>query len=397
MTNRTNQAFDKLDKKHYLQTFKRYPITLEKGDGAHVWDVEGKEYIDALGGIAVNSLGHNHPKLVKAIHEQASKLIHISNFYLSEAQVKLSEKLTQLSGLERVFFANSGAESVEGAIKLARKYAHSKGRGGEVISFEGSFHGRTLATIAMGKTKMQQGFEPIPQGFVQIATNFDIVKKTASKDTAAIIIEPIQGEGGIHVANPTFLKQLREFCDQEDIVLIFDEIQCGVGRTGKMFAHEHENIKPDIMTLAKALGGGMPIGAILSNEKVSKAIDFGDHGTTFGGNPLACAAAMATIEAIEEEQLIQQAEEKGKWLTEKILKLNDPHIKEIRGKGLMLGVVFDFETKTLVQKMLDNGVLANSTAENVLRLVPPLVITYDDMEKVVEVLKKSLKDLKDHE
>jgi len=397
MTQRTNQAFDKLDKKHYLQTFKRYPITLEKGNGAHVWDVEGNEYIDALGGIAVNSLGHNHPKLVKAISDQASKLIHISNFYLSEPQVKLSEKLTQMSGLDRVFFANSGAESVEGAVKIARKYALSKNRGGQVISFEGSFHGRTLATIAMGKKKMQQGFEPIPQGFIQIPKNIDIVKKTATKETAAIIIEPIQGEGGILVADPSFLKQLREYCNQEDIVLIFDEIQCGVGRTGKMFAYEHDNIKPDIMTLAKALGGGMPIGAILSNEKVSSAINFGDHGTTFGGNPIACAAAMATIEGIEEELLIQQADEKGTWLKEKILKLNDPHIKEIRGRGLMLGVVFDFETKALVQKMLDNGVLANSTAENVLRLVPPLVITYDDMEKVVEILKKSLKELKENE
>lgn len=397
MTQKTNQAFDKLDKKYYLQTFKRFPVTLEKGEGAHVWDVEGNEYIDALGGIAVSSLGHNHPELVKAIHLQASKLIHISNFYLSEPQVKLSEKLTRLAGLERVFFANSGAETVEGAIKIARKYAHSKGRGGQVISFEGSFHGRTLGTIAMGKKKMQKGFEPIPEGFHQIPLNMDILKQTASKDTAAIIIEPIQGEGGIHVADPAFLKQLRAFCDQEDIVLIFDEIQCGIGRTGKMFAHEHDGVKPDIMTLAKALGGGVPIGAILSNEKVSKAIDFGDHGTTFGGNPLACAAALATIKAIEEENLIQQANKKGEWLKEKIFEMNNPHIKEIRGKGLMLGIVFSFETKPLVQKMLVNGVLANSTAENVLRLVPPLIITYEDMEKVVQVLEKSLKALKQDE
>lgn len=398
MTQHTNKTFVELDKQYYLQTFKRYPLVIERGEGAHVWDVEGNEYIDMLAGIAVNSIGHSHPKVVKAIRDQASKLIHISNFYLSEPQVRLSEKLTTLSGMDRVFFANSGAETVEGAIKIARKYAHSIGRGGTTIFFDGSFHGRTLATIAAGKKKMQKGFDPIPLGFKQVTFNdMDAVKETADKETAAIIIEPIQGEGGINVADKSFLKDLRAFCDEENIVLIFDEIQCGIGRTGKMFAKEHYGVEPDIMTLAKALGGGVPIGAILSNEKVSSAIEFGDHGTTFGGNPLVCAASLAALEVIEEENLLQQAEEKGRWLKKQIKDINESSVKEIRGEGLMIGVEFEFETKPLVQEMLNNGVLANAAAENVLRLVPPLNISYEDLEKVIEILKKSLVEIKENE
>ncbi|HYW94393.1 MAG TPA: aspartate aminotransferase family protein [Bacteroidales bacterium] len=397
MTQKSGSYYLDLDRKNYLQTFKRYPLVLEHGKGSRVTDVDGNEYIDVLAGIAVNNTGHCHPKVVKAISEQAARLIHISNFYLSRPQAELSAKLTALSGLDRVFFANSGAESVEGAIKIARKYAHSKGKGGKVISFEGSFHGRTLATIATGKKQMQKGFEPIPEGFAQVKFNdIEAVKNAADNDTAAIIIEPVQGEGGINVADASFLKTLRTFCDEQDIVLIFDEIQCGMGRTGRMFAKEHSGVQPDIMTLAKALGSGFPIGAILSNEKVSSAIEFGDHGTTFGGNPLACAAALASIDVIEQENLVEQAEEKGQWLREQLVSIEIPGIKEIRGPGLMIGVEFDFETKPLVQKMLDNGVLANATAGNVLRLVPPLNISYEDMEVVLQVLQKSYKDLKNN-
>ncbi|MCF8221965.1 MAG: aspartate aminotransferase family protein [Bacteroidales bacterium] len=392
----TNNKYLELDKKHYLQTFVRYPVTLDYGNGSHVWDVEGKEYIDALGGIAVNVLGHNHPKLVKAIQEQVSKLIHISNFYLSKPQAELSQKLVNISGLDRVFFSNSGAESVEGAIKIARKYAHSIGRGGEIISFKGSFHGRTLATIAAtGKKEMQKGFEPIPGGFQNIPFNdIKAVKAIASKETAAFIIEPIQGEGGINLVNEHFIKELRSFCDEQNIVLIFDEIQCGIGRTGKMFANEHFGVKPDVMTLAKALGGGVPIGAILSNQKVSSAIEFGDHGTTFGGNPLACAAGLAVLEVIEDEDLLINAREKEQWLKNKITGLNLPGFKEIRGKGLMTGIEFDFETKPLVAKMLEKGVLANATAGNVLRLLPALNIKTHDLEKIIEVLVESIEDIK---
>jgi len=397
MTHKSNKTYDELDKKYYLQTFKRYPLTFDHGKGSRIWDVEGHEYIDMLGGIAVNSIGHSHPKVVKAIQDQAAKLIHISNFYLSDPQVMLSKKLVELSGLDRVFFANSGAESVEGAIKIARKYAHSIGRGGNIISFENSFHGRTLATIASGKKAYQKGFEPIPQGFSQVTFNdMESVKKAVDNNTAAIIIEPIQGEGGVNVVDKTFLKALRTFCDDQNIVLIFDEIQCGMGRTGKMFAKEHFGVEPDIMTLAKALGGGVPIGAILSNEKVNSAIEFGDHGTTFGGNPLVCAASLATIEVLESENLLKQAEEKGNWIKEKIEAMKNPDILEIRGKGLMIGIEFNFETKPLVLKMLEKGVLANATADKVLRLVPPLNIPYEDLEKVMDVLKISLKEIKDH-
>lgn len=395
----TNERYSEIDKKYYLQAFKRYPVTLARGQGSRVWDVEGNEYIDVLAGIAVNAIGHNHPVLVKSLQEQVAKLIHISNFYLSEAQLKLSQKLVNLSGLERVFITNSGAESVEGAIKIARKYAHSLGKGGEIISFEGAFHGRTLASLAAtGKKQMQEGFEPIPGGFKQIPFNdIEAAKNAITKETAAFIIEPIQGEGGIHVAGKDFLIALRELCNQQDIVLIFDEIQCGMGRTGKMFAHEHAGVKPDIMTLAKALGGGVPVGAILSNQKVSSAINLGDHGTTFGGNPLACSAALATLEVIEKEDLLKQAEEKGNWLKNKVTSLNLPGFKEFRGKGLMTGIEFEFGTKPLVAKMLENGVLANSTANTVLRMLPALNIPQQDLEKAVEVLIGSIKEIKNNE
>ncbi len=395
----TNQDYTELDKQNYLQTFGRYPVTLDYGKGSHVWDVEGNEYIDALAGIAVNAVGHNHPVLVQRIQEQVSKLIHISNFYLSKPQVELSQKLVHLSGLNRVFFTNSGAESVEGAIKVARKYAHSIGRGGEIVSFTGAFHGRTMATIAAtGKKQMQAGFEPIPSGFKQIPFNdIEAAKNIISNEIAAFIIEPIQGEGGINSVDTTFIKELRHLCDQHDIVLIFDEIQAGIGRTGKLFAHEHLGVKPDIMTLAKALGGGVPIGAILSNEKVSTAINFGDHGTTFGGNPLACSAALAVLEIIDNENLLEQTTAKGRWLKDTIAALKLPHILDIRGEGLMIGVEFDFETKPLAQKMLENGVLANATAGNVLRFVPALNITTNDLESIIKVLVKSLKEINCYE
>ncbi len=389
--------FQELDKKYYLPTFNRFPITLIKGKGSRVWDDKGKEYIDAMAGIAVNSVGHCHPHVVEAIQRQAEDLIHISNFYLSKPQALLSEKLASISGLNRVFFANSGAEANEGAVKLARKYAHNHNRGGTVISFSGCFHGRTLATIAMGKKKMQEGFEPIPHGFNMIPFNdIQAVKEAVNDDVAAIIIEPVQGEGGIHIADKQFIKQLRDICDQENILLIFDEIQCGMGRTGKYFAKEHFGVQPDILTSAKALGSGVPVSAIITNEKVSEVIGFGDHGTTFGGNPLATAAALAAIEVIENEDLIKQAVEKGEWMRTRILE-NNPKtygIKEVRGLGLMIGIELEYEAKPVVSKMLEKGVLANATAENVLRFVPPLNITYNELKTVLDVMYQSLEESK---
>lgn len=397
MQTNTNQGLHLLDKDYYLQTFKRFPIAIKRGRGSRVWDVEGNVYIDTLAGIAVNNVGHSHPTVVKAIQEQAETLMHVSNFFVSIPQVRLSEKLIELSGLDRVFFTNSGAESLEGAFKIARKYAHSQGRGGNILSFENSFHGRTLATIASGKRKYQEGFDPIPTGFQQVPFNdIESVRKAIDEQTAAIVIEPVQGEGGINVADKRFLQQLRQLCTDHNIVLIFDEVQCGIGRTSKWFAKDFFGVQPDIMTLAKGLGGGTPIGAILSNEKVSSAIEFGDHGTTFGGNPLVCAAALAVIDVIETEKLLDLACENGRWFREQIASLDESSIVEIRGMGLMLGVEFEFETKPLVMDLLENGVIANATAGNVLRFVPPLNISREDLTTVVQTLKKSLANIKEH-
>lgn len=392
----TNQEYATIDQKYYLQTFKRYPVTLESGNGAVVVDVEGNEYVDALAGIAVNALGHNHPELKKAICEQAGKLIHISNFYSSVPQIELSKKLVEISGLDRVFLTNSGLESVEGAFKLARKYAHSKGRGGTIISMEGCFHGRSLATIATGKKAMKQGFEPIPQGFKQVPFNdMEAVRREAgSKEIGVVVVELIQGEGGINEATKDYIRLLRTFCTENDIVLIFDEIQSGIARTGAWFAKDIYGVQPDIMTLAKGLGGGVPIGAFLAKQHIANAIDYGEHGTTFGGNPLAAAAAMATLTTIEKDELRKEATEKGGWLRAEIEKLKLPSIKKMKGKGLMLGIEFDFETKPLVAEMLKNGVLANATAGNVLRLVPPLTIEYSQLQTIVDVIKKSVHNLK---
>ena len=390
----TNKAWSELDQQYYLPTFKRYPVALSHGKGSRVWDVEGNEYIDVLAGIAVNTLGHAHPELVQTICEQAGKLMHISNFYVSEPQVKLAKRLAELSGLSRTFFTNSGAESVEGAIKLARKYAHSKGRGGEIISMEGCFHGRTLGTIATGKKQMQDGFEPIPTGFRQIPFNdLEAFKNAISKETAAVILEPIQGEGGINPAMAEFSQPLREICTQEDIILICDEVQAGLGRTGKLFAKDNNAVQPDIITLAKGLGGGFPIGAIITNEKVSDAINFGDHGTTFGGNPLGCAVALKILEVIEKENLLEQVVEKGNWMREKLEALKHPSLVRVKGRGLMIGVEFKEETKPLVAKMLEKGVLANATAGNILRIVPPLNTPYEDLEQVMKVIDESIHEV----
>lgn len=393
METKTNKSFIERDKKHYLQTFKRFPLVLDHGEGARVWDIEGKEYIDAFAGIAVTSLGHNHPAVNRAVNEQISKLTHISNFFISEAQVLLSEKLTEITGMDRVFFTNSGAESVEGALKIARKYAHNNGRGGEIISMTGSFHGRTLATIATGKKKMQEGFDPIPAGFHQVPLNdIEALNKQISTETAAVILEPVQGEGGIQVADKEYLEQVREICTQKNVVLIFDEVQCGMGRTGQWFAKDYFGVAPDIMTVAKALGNGVPVGAFLTIEKINDVIDFGDHGTTFGGNPLACSAALATLNTIEKENILEQVREKGKWLKKELEELRKqfPGIIEVRGLGLMLGIQFDQPVKTLVEEMMKKGVLANVTVENVLRLVPPFVISYDQLKKVIRVLTEIL-------
>tara|TARA_Y100001972_G_scaffold129186_1_gene195022 strand:+ start:2313 stop:3500 length:1188 start_codon:yes stop_codon:yes gene_type:complete len=392
----TTEELHKLDKKYYLPTFRRLPLAFKKARGSRVWDMEGNEYIDVLAGIAVNSVGHCHPKVVDAICKQAGELGHISNFYLSEPQALLSQKLVELAGLERVFFGNSGAEAAEGAIKIARKYASKNGRGGTIITVKNAFHGRTMATLAAtGKPGMLKGFDPIPQGFIHVPLNdLDAIKAVMGKEIAGIMLEPVQGEGGINVADQKYMEELRALCDKEGIALIFDEIQTGMGRTGKWFAHQWYGVKPDIMSLAKALGNGIPMGAVMAVEKVATAMEPGDHGTTFGGNPIACAAALATIEVIEEEDLLNESQRKGVWLRETIeaSKLQYPEIVDVRGKGLMVGVELNRESKPVMLKMLEHKVLGNATADKVVRWVPPLNISDEDLKTAVDVFFQSLKE-----
>lgn len=388
------QPAKKKAEKYHFDLYGRYPIALVRGKGSRVWDDERNEYIDALAGIAVNNLGHCHPDIVKAIQKQASKLIHVSNFYYNEPQSDLAEKLVELSGLDRVFFCNSGAEAVEGAIKLARKYSHNKGKTGSIISMTNCFHGRTLGAIAMGKDKYQDGFEPIPTGFDRIPFNdVKALEKSVNENTVGIILETIQGEGGIIEVTPEFLKKARTLCDQFDIPLILDEIQCGIARTGKMFAYEHYGIKPDIVVLAKALGSGFPIGAVAATEKVASAFEHGNHGTTFGGNPLACAAALQTLKVIEKENVCEMARVRGQYLLTRIndLSINWKTIKNVRGKGLMIGVELTFPGAPVVKEMLKRGVLSNCASNTVIRLVPPLIISKEEIDTIVNVLVESIK------
>ncbi|MFC2087040.1 aspartate aminotransferase family protein, partial [Bacteroidota bacterium] len=380
-----------------LQVTNRYPLTLIKGKGAHVWDNKGNRYIDSLAGIAVNSVGHCHPKVVKAIKRQSDELMHISALYTSKPQSELAERLCKSSGLGRIFFTNSGAEANETAIKVARKHAHSKNRGGTIISFENCFHGRTLATVATGQKKYQEGFEPIPAGFIQLPFNdLKILKKHITEDVAAIMLEIVQGEGGIRLIEQKFIAEIRSICDEEDIVLIIDEIQTGMGRTGKMYAHEHFDVKPDIMTIAKSLGGGFPIGAALFREKIASAVKYGDHGTTFGGNPLACSAALAVLEVLEEECLIEHSSELGTHAMKKIqdLAVDEEAVLEVRGLGLMIGIELSFPARPVVLKLLEKGIIGNVVTDKVLRLVPPLVIKEEDIDVVIEEIFKSIKEIK---
>lgn len=393
------QPAQKKAEKYHFDLYGRYPISLVKGRGSKVWDDERNEYIDALAGIAVNSLGHCHPRIVKAIQKQAEKLIHVSNFYYNEPQSNLAEKIVKVSGLDRVFFCNSGAEAVEGAIKLARRYSNKKGKSGVILSMENSFHGRTLGTIAMGKEKYQEGYNPIPVGFKRTPLNdTDQLEKNVDEHVVGIIIEPIQGEGGIVEASEKFIKKARELCNTFDIPLIFDEVQTGVARTGKMFAFQHYGIEPDILPMAKALGSGFPIGAVAAKDKFASAFDHGSHGTTFGGNPLACAAALETLKTIEDEDICNMARVRGNYLKTRLedLSTNWSAIKEVRGKGLMIGVELSFPGAEVVKEMLKRGVLSNCASNNVIRLVPPLIITKEELDTVVTVLIESIKEVENN-
>jgi acetylornithine/N-succinyldiaminopimelate aminotransferase len=379
-------------KDNHFNLYRRFSLNLIKGEGVTVFDDEGKEYIDALAGIAVNSVGHCHPNVVRAIQEQASQLMHISNLYYNAPQSSLSHLLTQISGMDKVLFCNSGLEANEAALKIARKYGASRKKQGNIISFEKCFHGRSIGTIAMGQEQYQEGFHPMPAGFMQLPYNDLTALDTIPGETIAIFVECIQGEGGIRVASADFMQKLANICQKHDILLIIDEIQTGVGRTGSMFAFEQYDIKPDIITLAKGLGGGMPIGAVLAREEIANILQPGNHGTTFGGNPLACAAALATIKTILEEDLIAKAKENGEYIKANlnVLASETDEIIEVRGTGLMIGIEFTFPCRDLAAKMLELGVLVSCTANNVIRIVPPLIIEKPELDKVVEVLAEAL-------
>jgi len=380
-----------------MNTYARLPVTFTHGEGVWLYDENGDAYFDALTGIAVCGLGHSHPAVTKAICDQSSQVIHTSNLYGIAKQQQLGDTLTRLSNMDRVFFANSGAEANEASIKLARLYGNRRNlENPTIIVMESSFHGRTMATLsATGNRKVHAGFEPLVQGFVRVPHNDieSIQRLTDNKSIVAILVEPIQGEGGIHVPDDSYLQQLREICDEQEWLLMLDEVQCGMGRTGKMFAHQHAGITPDVMSLAKALGNGVPIGACLAHGQAAELFAPGNHGTTFGGNPLASAAALAVCETIEKDNLIERAALLGTQLLEgfKTALADTAGIKEIRGKGLMVGIELDHDCPELVKLALEEKLLINVTAGKVIRLLPPLIMTDDQATELVEKLSQLIK------
>lgn len=381
-----------LENKYYMPVFNRVPIVLERGEGCWVYDNEGKKYLDFLAGIAVNAIGHGNKKLVAAISEQATKMIHCSNLFYTEQSSLLAKKLTQISGFDRVFFCNSGAEANEGALKLARKYAYVNGKNKpRIIAAMHSFHGRTITTLtATGQPKYQEGYDPLPKGFEYVDFgDLDQLEKAMGEDVCAVLLEPVQGEGGVNPAPKEYLAGVRKLCDKHSALFILDEIQTGVGRTGKWFAFEHYGVRPDILTVAKGLGGGFPVGAFLSTEEISKAFHKGDHGTTFGGNPLACAAANAALGVIEEDNLIENTEKMGEYFKLELEKLKDKYptkISNVRGLGLLLGMELKDEGAKVVSDCLAKGIIINCTAGKVLRFVPSLIVNKEEIDCVINAL-----------
>jgi len=377
---------------HLMNTYARLPVSFKKGDGAILKDNEGKKYIDAISGIAVCSLGHAHPSVTEAICEQSHKLIHTSNLYEISKQTKLADKLIALSGMDKVFFCNSGAEANETAIKIARKFANAKKIANpHIIVMENSFHGRTMATLsATGNDKVHEGFAPLVQGFTRVP--FDDIEAiqahSQNANVVAILVEPIQGEGGVHVPTQGYLKAIREICDQNDWLMMVDEIQTGIGRTGKWFAHQHDDITPDVMTLAKALGNGMPIGACVANKKAASILVPGNHGTTFGGNPLACAAGLAVIKTMKTNNWVDVIAKKGDALLTRFQdELNNVDgVVDIRGKGYMIGIQLDRPCGQLVGQALEHGLLINVTRGDTIRLLPTFVMSSEQTDKLASTL-----------
>lgn len=382
--------------KYYLPVFGRYPMVMELGQGCRVWDNEGNEYVDAFAGIAVNSLGYNHPVLVKAISEQATKLMHCSNLYYTEIQAKALRVVAEATGMDRIFFANCGAEGNEGAMKLARKYGVSKAPTKyKIISADESFHGRTFDTLAAtGHDYYHVGYGPLSPGHVLVPYgDIKALEAQMDDDVCAVLLEPIQGEGGVHVPPAEYLQQVRALCDKHDALLIFDEVQTGVARTGKWFAYMHSGVKPDILTFAKGIGGGFPVAGFAVPERLAHVFKPGDHGGTFGGNPLACAAVYATLTTIKSEGLVDKVAEKGEYFKNELRKLQEKYpdkVTDVRGCGLMLGMEVAGEGKPIVESCLANNVIVNCTAGNVIRIVPPLIISREEIDIVVAALDKAL-------
>jgi len=372
------------DSEYVFQNYTRQPIALSSGLGALVWDSQGKEYIDCVAGIAVNNIGHCHPAVVEAISTQVSELIHVSNLYYNTQQAELAARLVPKTGMDRVFFCNSGTEAVEGALKLARR---ATGRT-DFVAAEHSFHGRTMGALSVThKPQYREPFQPLIQKVEFVPySNVEALKGAMNKDTAALILEPIQGEGGIRVPDDDYLQAARDICDDAGALLIFDEVQTGMGRTGKWFAREHSGVVPDIMTMAKAMAGGLPMGALLATEETASKMQKGDHAATFGGGPLLCAAALASLKVIEDEGLVERSARIGSYLVDKLEKLELEAVREIRGKGLMVGMELAVKCGPIVDYARENGVLLNCTSDSVLRFVPPLVITPTQIDRVVEVV-----------
>jgi acetylornithine/N-succinyldiaminopimelate aminotransferase len=378
---------------HTMNTYGRVPIALSHGQGLRVWDVNGKPYLDALGGIAVNTLGHNHPKLVPALQDQIGKIIHSSNYYHVPNQERLAAKLVELSGLTNVFFCSTGLEANEAALKLARKFGHDRGiERPEIVVYENAFHGRSIATLsATGNEKVQKGFGPLVEGFIRVPLNDIEALKAATEgnpNVVAVFFETIQGEGGVNPMRIEYLQQVRELCDQRNWLLMIDEVQCGMGRTGKWFAHQWAGIKPDVMPLAKGLGSGVPIGAVVAGPRAAEIFQPGNHGTTFGGNPLAMRAGIETIRIMEEDGLLENALRVGAHLkgalTRELGRLKG--MVEVRGQGLMLGIELDRPCSALTTRAAEAGLLISVTADSVIRLVPALIITEAEADEIVAIL-----------
>lgn len=394
----SQQWMEKADK-YIMKTYGRYPLVPMRGEGCSLWDADGKRYLDFLAGVAVNNLGHCHPRVVAALQKQAAELIHCSNYYHIPSQIELAEILCTHSFADRAFFCNSGAEANEAAIKLARKYSREKFGPDrfEIITALASFHGRTMATVsATGQEKVQKFFDPLLHGFRHVPFNdADLLRRAVSSNTCAVMLEPIQGEGGIVIPSPDYFRDVRRLCDEHRLLLIFDEVQVGIGRTGKLFAHEHFGVIPDIMTLAKALAGGAPIGCMLAKDEIAASFGPGTHGSTFGGNPLVTAAGVAAVRAILEEGILENAMEMGEYLLGRLeqLKKKFPMIAEVRGIGLMIGMELSVPAGGIVAKALAQGLLLNVAQDTVLRFLPPLIVTPAEIDEMLQILEGILAEM----